>query len=351
MGSGTWTVGPKVDLDDPNIDHQSASVIDYVPSHYPWAHIGDASDSTSIGAGGFNGGTIMASVEYNGELYVGGGFKYLDGQPYNYIAKWNGTSWSAVGTGMDDMILALTVFDGKLIAGGYFLNAGGIPAMAVAAWDGVSWSAMDGLVDYSEVNSFAIHNGELYAGGMFYAYNTGVEKWNGSTWEPVGDSSMYNYGWIYALASYDGKLIAGGDNIYINDTDYTVIASWDGSSWSVLGNSVFDNNNSEEVHAFYTYDSKLIVGGNFTYVGGDVNTGLQSMYVAAWNGDSWESMSLDDGALSTNSLQDYVGAITSFNGNLVVAGVFSRQHHAVANNIAMWDGSAWSDWTIPTSRF
>jgi len=75
------------------------------------------------------------------------------------------------------------------------------------------------------------------------------------------------------------------------------------------------------------------------------------MYVAAWNGDSWESMSLDDGALSTNSLQDYVGAITSFNGNLVVAGVFSRQHHAVANNIAMWDGSAWSDMDNPYFPF
>jgi hypothetical protein len=37
----------------------------------------------------------------------------------NYIARWNGTSWSALGTGMNGSVSALAVLpNGDLIAGG-----------------------------------------------------------------------------------------------------------------------------------------------------------------------------------------------------------------------------------------
>ena len=47
---------------------------------------------------------VNASVVYNGELVVGGRFTCAGGVPANYIAKWNGTSWSALGTGMDGWV-------------------------------------------------------------------------------------------------------------------------------------------------------------------------------------------------------------------------------------------------------
>src|SRR6185295_11528741 len=40
---------------------------------------------------------VNASVVYNGELVVGGRFTCAGGVSANYIAKWNGTSWSALG--------------------------------------------------------------------------------------------------------------------------------------------------------------------------------------------------------------------------------------------------------------
>ncbi|MSR60888.1 MAG: HYR domain-containing protein [Planctomycetes bacterium] len=58
------------------------------------------------------------------ELYAGGYFKAAGGVAANRIAKWSGSSWSALGSGMNDYVLALSVFDdggsAALYAGGNF---------------------------------------------------------------------------------------------------------------------------------------------------------------------------------------------------------------------------------------
>ena len=56
----------------------------------------------------------------------------------NYIAAWDGSSWSALGSGMDDDVSALAVSGSTLYAGGHFTTAGGVPANHIAAWDGSS---------------------------------------------------------------------------------------------------------------------------------------------------------------------------------------------------------------------
>ena len=42
-------------------------------------------------------------------LYAGGDFTTAGGVPANYIAKWNGSAWSALGSGMDSVVYALAV--------------------------------------------------------------------------------------------------------------------------------------------------------------------------------------------------------------------------------------------------
>src|SRR5512142_313427 len=48
------------------------------------------------------------AVDNDGNVYVGGGFHSIGGVLANYIAKWNGTAWSALGSGMNGTVRALT---------------------------------------------------------------------------------------------------------------------------------------------------------------------------------------------------------------------------------------------------
>src|SRR5947209_1828210 len=69
----------------------------------------------------------------------------------NYIAKWNGSSWSALGSGMGGQscpyVGALAVSGTDLYAGGNFETAGGTAANSIAKWNGSSWSALGSGVD------------------------------------------------------------------------------------------------------------------------------------------------------------------------------------------------------------
>jgi hypothetical protein len=90
-----------------------------------------------------------------------------------YIAQWDGSSWSALGKGVNDFIHALAVDNqGHLFAAGNFMEASGAPASHIAMWDGSSWNALGSGIgipgDYSSVSSLAIDpNGGLYVGGGF----------------------------------------------------------------------------------------------------------------------------------------------------------------------------------------
>ena len=59
------------------------------------------------------------------DLYAGGHFTTAGGSAANDIAKWDGSSWSALGSGMNNAVDALAVSGSDLYAGGYFRTAGG----------------------------------------------------------------------------------------------------------------------------------------------------------------------------------------------------------------------------------
>ena len=177
-------------------------------------------------------------------LYVGGEFVQTGGgQTVNHVARWNGTSWSALGTGTDDHVLALAVYDDgngdALYAGGYFSSAGGAPANRVARWDGVSWSSLgsglgggfnryvDELVVFDDGSGAALH-----AGGRFSTAGgnpaNGIARWNGAGWARLdGGVDVVN-----ALASTNGP---GGPTLYVggffraaNDSLDRNLARWQG---------------------------------------------------------------------------------------------------------------------------
>ena len=69
----------------------------------------------------------------NGDLVAGGGFTTAGGVSANGIARWNGTSWSALGSGMDASVYALaTLPNGNLVAGGEFSVVNGAVSVYIA---------------------------------------------------------------------------------------------------------------------------------------------------------------------------------------------------------------------------
>ena len=79
-----------------------------------------------VGAGFGDGQQCVCALAVSGsDLYAGGEFTTAGGSAANYVAKWNGSSWSALGSGMNNNVLALAASGSDLYAGGDFTTAGG----------------------------------------------------------------------------------------------------------------------------------------------------------------------------------------------------------------------------------
>ena len=232
-------------------------------------------------------GEVYYLIEYNGNLYAGGNFGSAGGDPLSpqevgYIARFDGSLWHPVGSGVNDKITDMAVYDNKLVVSGYFTEAGGIPANHVSCWDGSTWSALGSGTD-GKVTALAVHDGCLYIGGLFD--NAGgspaknIAKWDGMKWSSVGDGLMAQ---VYTLASYRGKLYAGGDGIvkrYFDTPPYSIIHNimcWDGAKWDSLGQGP-----DGPVNFLLSDTLGLVVGGRFTKVGE-----LSAQNIALFNSQS-----------------------------------------------------------------
>jgi hypothetical protein len=172
-------------------------------------------------------GTVTALTVYNGLLIAGGGFIHAGGVSVNRIAQWNGTSWSALGSGMQSGVEALAVYGGALIAGGGFIQAGGVSANRIAQWNGTSWSPL-GSGMQSGVEVLAVCGSALIAGGGFIQAGgvsaNRIAQWNGTSWSALGAGMDSG---VEALAVYGDALVAGGGFIHAGDIQVMYIARWD----------------------------------------------------------------------------------------------------------------------------
>ena len=271
-------------------------------------------------------------------LCVGGSFTSSGGVPASRIAKWNGTSWSALGSGLDSTVYALAALDEgsgpALFVGGSFSNAGGAPAAALARWNNSSWTAVPGLHPSPVVNALLVHDfgagPVLYVGGTFdgadLAASKGVVAWDGATWSSVGGGVD---GSVQCLAVFDD---GGGPALYVGGTFATAggvpansIAKWDGSAWSSLGAG-----SSGQVDAMAVYDEgsgpALFALGSF---------GAGSARIARWNGSSWSS-------LASEPVANALRALTTFDDGSGPALYVGGRFQSPGRLVTRWNGTTWS---------
>ena len=284
-------------------------------------------------------GEVWALTEMGGNLYVGGQFTTAGGASANYIAKWNGTSWSQLGSGitngLNGGVYALAVMGGKLFAAGYFTTAGGVTATNIAQWDGTSWSPLGtGLVAYSAVEALAVIGTDLYVGGGFSTADGGpgnlIAKYNTltSVWSPLG-SGMNDR--VNSLTVVGTDLYAGGQFTSAGGVSANFVAKWNGSNWSALGTGM----DLSVGGSLGVLGGNLYAGGVFTSAGGN-----SANRVAKWDiaNSIWSSV----GTGINNGMNDGVEGFAVMGTDLYASGGFMTAGGVSANRVAQWNGSTWS---------
>jgi hypothetical protein len=299
-----------------------------------WAPLG----SGLTGVSGGNVDVMALAVMPNGDLVAAGNFAAAGGVLTNQIARWNGSSWAPLGQGISGYVYALAVLpSGDLIAGGNFYGAGGGSANHIARWDGTQWNPLgSGILGSYEVRCLAVAaNGDLFVGGSFYVAGSvqshGVARWNGAAWSAVG-GGLTGVVTVYALRVLpNGDVVAGG-SIQSTASYGANLVRWNGSAWST-----YAANAPEALCLALLGNGDVIVGGAFYHVGSVAVVG-----VARWNGTSWRSLGTGwDGTV--------YALRTLPNGTLVAGGEFTSAGSVPANRIAVWDG-AWAPLGTGVSR-
>lgn len=342
----------------------------------PAAHVArwDGSQWHPLGLG--TDGRVRALFAYNGELYVGGDFTMAGGVTLDRgsVAKWNGTTWASVGTGLgtsfegvrsfqlfqgdlyaaggfstpsiygsmarfdgvdwqplpgdpDGTIYGTAVASDRLWAGGYFFSVDGIPADRFSSFDGAGWLQRPGGAQGTNavVEAVEVVGNDVYAAGSFgqagpVAANR-VARWDGTAWHALSTGTA---GVVYELESIGSDVYAGGFFFDMGGSPADFVARWDGSTWWPLGANV-----SGATYALAASGSDLYAGGSFVFAGG-----APASRIARWDGANWYPLG--------GGVDGEVRDIAVSGGNVYAVGAFTNAAGAPANRVAVWDGLTWS---------
>ncbi|MGO4920511.1 PQQ-dependent sugar dehydrogenase [Maribacter spongiicola] len=239
--------------------------------------------SWSALSSGTNGPISTMAFNKNGTLFVGGVFTTAGGLNANNIAKWENESWNLLSdpttniSGTNNEVRSIHIDnDNRVYIGGNFDTAGGIAAARIALWNGSNWSAL-GSGTSGFVQAMDSAGDYLYVGGNFaIAGDKTVNRIaryhkNNNTWEALGTGVSGNVNAITNSGTYiyvGGTFDTASDNGTV-DKVVNNISRWSTQNgWQALGTATNVGVNTR-VNAlqFIKNDTELLVGGNFSTAG------------------------------------------------------------------------------------
>ena len=390
---GRFTVGDQADVNLVQHDGASWSPLGALPAGYVRALTtwnGQVVASVSLGTGfvlvttwtgtawqtlgtcsGFD---VNALAVYQGNLIAGGEFTAVNGTPATNIAQFDGTSWSALGSGIvssgvgfGNVVRALAVFNGSLYVGGTFNRAGGLTSLNLAVWNGAAWASQPNFngtvrtlaarIGTALTNSYLFAGGEftLIGGGAAAIAATGVARFSPSTntWTAIGGLANCRALLVRSTGLSSFELIGGT----LTSTIVGDVWRWNGATntWAGIGPG-----GGEGVFALGYHAGQYVQG----------TSSLTS--VRRFSGGAWQPVAgpglaasgravLDSGTDlviagpfgvmrgATNAWTQVGGAFNGTaqrlarmpNGDLIAGGAFTLGGGQPANNVARWDGTAW----------
>ncbi|MFT3685891.1 MAG: hypothetical protein QM783_13380 [Phycisphaerales bacterium] len=292
-------------------------------------------------------------------LYAGGDFATINGASTPYLIKYDGTSWTSGGA-FNNVVRTLSVFDAdgdgplpaQLYATGTFSNVG-VPAARIARFDGASWSAVGSGVsgtiyqlNVADTDGPGPQPARLVASGSFSVVGnsslTNLAAWNGTTWSAIGTSLN---GAVETAGLYDPdgpgpvppRLVVAGWFFNPSLPYQARMFEWTGSAWSAIDNAA----TLPAVITGFDVDGlgrdSLVVAGGFEQFGG-----VNAYHAAAWDGTGWKTLN--------TGVDDYIYSIAQFDPDgaggapprLFIGGAFRTIGGQSIRGLAQWDGTAWS---------
>ncbi len=146
---------------------------------------------------------------------------------------------------------------------------------------------------------------------------------SGDSWDQYFGIPGSSPGGVAAVVVFANKLIVGGNFTSIGGVTATNLAQWDGTTWAPVGGGV-----GGVVYALAVSAGQLFVGGHFSQVGA-----VRVNNVARWNGTEWSALG--------EGVNDVVFALASEATNLYAGGHFTTAGTNQVGKLARWDGTAW----------
>jgi trimeric autotransporter adhesin len=292
-----------------------------------WSPMGSGVRGTNEG----NGTAVNAVLAVGTNVYVGGVFTNAGGVAANNIARWNGNSWSALGSGVNGSVAAIGAVGNSVYVGGNFTAAGGVTAFNIARWDGANWSSLPppfaGTINNFFVSALAVIGNDLYIGGSFSAGDgaSNIVRFSNNQWFQLTGNVNDR---VSSLAVIGSDVYVGGRFTSAGALAVNRIAKWNGSSWSALGAGV-SGSGTPTVTALAAIGTNLYAGGSFTNIGG-----VAVSRVAKWDGASWSAMG---SGLLMQPGSATVAGLAARGNDLYVAGTLSGAGGKASSFFAHWN--------------
>ncbi len=293
-------------------------------------HIGRLNPDGSLDADfnpGANGRVISIALQPDGKILAGGSFTALGGggtgsTTRNYVGRLNenGTIDTSFDPGSNSSVYTLAIQkDGKILVGGGFSAIGGggtgnINRDSIARLNGDGSLDMDFDADcvYGGVSSITLQaDGKILAGGTFSGFKSRSGESYGRSrigrLNPDGtvdNNYMHEVGnSVGAIARQaDGKVVVGGLFPKLGTANINKIGRFnpDGSLDSSFNPGVGGNGNFYRIEAILIQpDGKIVVGGNFTRLGGGGTGSTTRNNLGRLNEDGSLDDTFDPGANDT----------------------------------------------------